>query len=139
MAYADGFLIPAPIKNLAAYKKMSESAAKVWMEHGALDYKECVGDDLKPQGMNTSFSDLLSTKKGETVIFSWIVYKSRKHRDAVLKKVMADPRLQGPENMPFDPARMYMGGFEVMVDHKPKSTARKTVAKKAARAKKKKA
>lgn len=137
MAYADGFLIPVPTKNLGAYKKMSEAGAKIWMEHGALDYKECVGDDLTPQGITTSFAKLLGAKKNETVVFSWIVYKNRKHRDAVMKKVMSDPNMQGPENMPFDLARMYMGGFEVMVDHTAKSAAPKTAAKKTARAKKK--
>lgn len=139
MAYADGFLIPVAVKNLSAYKKMSETGAQIWMEHGALDYKECVGDDLTPEGMKTSFSALLATKKGETVIFSWIVYKSRKHRDAVLKKVMADPRMRAPKSMPFDMTRMYMGGFDVIVDHTAKAATRKTVAKTAARAKKKKA
>lgn len=137
MAYADGFLIAVPVKNLAAYKKMAELGAKMWMEHGALDYKEGVGDDLTPEGMPTSFPQLLATKKGETVVFSWIVYKNRKHRDAVLKKVMADPRMKPPASMPFEMTRMYMGGFEIIVDRSAKAPTRKAAAKKTTRAKKK--
>ena len=137
MAYADGFLIAVPVKNLAAYKTMAELGAKMWIEHGALDYKECVGDDLTPEGMSTSFPQLLATKKGETVVFSWIVYKNRKHRDEVLKKVMADARMKPPEKMPFDLTRLYMGGFEIVVDRTAKTPPRKAAAKKATRAKKK--
>lgn len=115
MAYADGFLIPVPKKNLNAYKEMSEMACALWMEHGALDYKECVGDDLFVQGMTATFPGTLNLKKGEAVIFSWILYKDRAHRDRVTKKVMADPRMAEPK-CPFDPARMLYGGFETLVD-----------------------
>lgn len=137
MAYADGFLIPVPTKNLAAYRKMSEAAGKVWMEHGALDYKECAGDDLSQQSMTASFAKTLGTKRGETVVFSWILYKDRAHRDRVNKKVMADPRLAAMmdmKNSPFDPKRMNYGGFEVFVDMAPAKAKRappkKTAAKK---------
>lgn len=118
MAYVDGFVVAVPTKNQAAYKKMSTKAGKVWREHGALEYKECWADDVKP-GKSTSFPQAVKLKNGEAVVFAWIVYKSRKHRDAVLKKVMADPRLAGmmnPKNMPFDGKRMFWGGFKVFVD-----------------------
>ena len=136
MAYADGFLIPVPTKNLDAYRKMSEKAGKVWMEYGALDYKECAGDDMTAEG--ATFPKTLVTKKTETVVFSWIVYKDKAHRDAVLKAVMADPRLAGMQgdDMPFDPKRMLYGGFSVIVDMNPfaapKKTAKKAAPKKAA-------
>jgi uncharacterized protein YbaA (DUF1428 family) len=136
MSYVDGFLVRAPTKNLAAYKKMSQDAGKVWMEYGALDYKECAGDDLNPEGMLSTFPKRLGAKKGETIIFSWIVYKNRKHRDEVLKKVMADPRMIPPEKMPFDPAHMLYGGFDVIVDMAP-GAAPKRAAKKRAMPKKK--
>jgi uncharacterized protein YbaA (DUF1428 family) len=131
MAYADGFLIPVPKKNLDAYKKMSEQAGKFWMEHGALDYKECVGDDLFVQGMTASFPDTLKLKRGETVIFSWAVYKDKAHRDRVNKLIMADPRMKMPKKMPFDPARMLFGGFEVLVDMKAAKKPARKAAKKA--------
>ncbi len=116
--YVDGFVIPVPKKNAAAYQKMARKAGKVWMEHGALEYQECVADDVKP-GKVTSFPQGVKLKKDEVVWFSWIVYKSRKHRDQVNAKVMKDPRLaamMNPKAMPFDGRRMIMGGFKVVVD-----------------------
>ncbi len=116
MAYVDGFLLPVPRKNLDAYRQISRKAGKVWREHGALDYKECVGDDLKTRGM-ASFPRLLKTRPGETVVFSWITYKSRAHRDRVNAKVMKDPRINMEgASMPFDVKRMLYGGFKVFVD-----------------------
>jgi uncharacterized protein YbaA (DUF1428 family) len=140
MAYADGFLIPVPTKNLAAYRKMSQKAGEVWMEHGALDYKECAGDDVNAEsmGMMTTFPKTLAIKRGETVVFSWILYKNRAHRDSVNKKVMADPRLakmMNPKNPPFDHKRMNYGGFDVIVDMAPvkakKAPPKKRAAKRA--------
>jgi uncharacterized protein YbaA (DUF1428 family) len=118
MPYVDGFLLPVPKKNLAKYRQISKKAGKVWREHGALEYRECVGDDLKPQpGMATAFSKSAKARAGETVVFSWIVYKSKAHRNQVLRKVLADPRLhQDMKDMPFDPKRMAYGGFKVIVD-----------------------
>ena len=118
MAYVDGFVVPLPKKSQKAYRTMSTKAGKVWREHGALDYKECIADDVK-MGRWTSFPRSVKQKKNETVVFSYIVYKSRKHRDAVLKKVMSDPRLakmMDPKKMPFDARRMIYGGFKVIVD-----------------------
>jgi uncharacterized protein YbaA (DUF1428 family) len=118
MSYVDGFLLPVPKKNLEAYRRIARAAGKVWREHGALDYKECVADDVKP-GKWTSFPQAVKLKPGEAVWFSWILYKSRKHRDSVLKKVMKDKRISGmmdPKKMPFDGRRMMWGGFKVMVD-----------------------
>jgi uncharacterized protein YbaA (DUF1428 family) len=116
MAYVDGFVLPVPKKNIAAYKKLAKMASKVWKDHGALQYCESMGEDLDIKGMKT-FPQLVKPKKGEVVFFSYITYKSRKHRDQVNKKVMADPRLAGlmPKTMPFDCKRMAMGGFEVLV------------------------
>lgn len=130
MAYADGFLIPLQKKNLAAYRKMSEKAGKVWMEYGALDYKECAGDDFTAPVMMTSFPKLLKLKRGETLVFSWIVYKDKAQRDAVNKKIMTDPRLKTPKVMPFDLKRMVHGGFDVIVDF---TQAKRAPAKKARR------
>ena len=118
MKYADGFVIPLPKKNLAAYRRMAKKAGKVWREHGALDYKECVGDDLNVK-WGVRFPRLAKARAGETVVFSWIVYKSRAHRDRVNAKVMRDPRLKSMMNsksMPFDMKRMAYGGFKVLVD-----------------------
>jgi uncharacterized protein YbaA (DUF1428 family) len=118
MAYVDGFLLPVPKKNLEAYTRMSRKAGKLWREHGALDYKECAGDDLKVKGM-VPFPRRLKLKPGETVVFSWIVFKSRAHRDQVNARVMKDPRLAGmmdSKAMPFDVKRMVYGGFRVIVD-----------------------
>jgi uncharacterized protein YbaA (DUF1428 family) len=116
--YADGFVIAVPKKNVAAYRRIARSAGKVWREYGALDYKECVADEVKP-GKLTSFPQSVKLKAGETVVFSWITFKSRAHRDRVNAKVMKDPRIAGmmdPSDMPFDGARMIYGGFKVLVD-----------------------
>jgi len=118
MAYVDGFILPMPKKNLVKYRKLAKLAGKIWREHGALDYKECIADDV-PKGKITSFPRAVKQKSGETVIFAWIIYKSRADRDRINKKVMADPRLAGmgdPSKMPFDAKRMIFGGFKVMID-----------------------
>lgn len=117
MAYVDGFVLPVPEKNLDAYRRMARKAGKIWREHGALEYRECTGDDLAAKGV-VSFAKLMKVKKSETVIFAWIVYKSRAHRDRVNAKVMKDPRLANidPGSMPFDYKRMAFGGFRVLVD-----------------------
>ena len=118
MSYVDGFLLPVPKKNLEAYARMSRKAGKVWREYGALDYKECAGDDLNVKGM-VPFPRRIRLKPGETVVFSWIVFRSRAHRDQVNAKVMKDPRLAGmmdSKAMPFDLKRMVYGGFKVIVD-----------------------
>jgi uncharacterized protein YbaA (DUF1428 family) len=119
MSYVDGFIVPVPKKNLKAYRTMSRKAGKVWRDHGALDYKECVADDVKV-GKWTSFPRSVKLKGNETVVFSYIVYKSRGQRDRVLKNVMKDPRLakmmNNPKTMPFDARRMIYGGFKVFVD-----------------------
>lgn len=118
MKYVDGFVVPVPEKNVAAYRRIARLAGKIWREHGALEYRECVGDDLKVK-MGMSFPRLSKIKPGETVFFSWIVYKSRAHRDSVNKKVMEDPRLAKMMNMkamPFDVRRMTYGGFKALVD-----------------------
>ncbi len=114
--YVDGFVLPVPLKNLAAYKKEALKAKKVWLESGALDYVECMADDV-PEGKSTSFSRSVKLKKGEVVFFSWATYKNRKHRDQVMKKVMADPRMTDydPKKMPFDGKRMFWGGFKMVV------------------------
>ena len=115
--YVDGFLLPVPGRNLRKYAAMSKKAGKVWREHGALDYVECVADDVKP-GKRTSFPQSVKLKPNEVVVFSWIVYKSRRHRDSVNAKVMKDPRLasmMNPKNVPFDAKRMFWGGFKVLV------------------------
>ena len=117
MAYVDGFVIPIPKKNVAAYRRIARVAGKVWREHGALEFRECAGDDLKAQ-MGVGFPQRVKVKPGETVVFSWIVYKSKADRDRVNKKVMNDPRLASmmdPKAMPFDPRRMCMGGFKSIV------------------------
>lgn len=118
MPYVDGFVLPVPKKNLQAYRRISQKAGKVWREHGALEYRECVGDDLNIK-MGLPFPKLAKLKPGETVFFSWIVYKSRAHRDKVNAKAMADPRLakmMDPKAMPFDCKRMSYGGFKILVD-----------------------
>jgi uncharacterized protein YbaA (DUF1428 family) len=115
--YVDGFVLPVPKKNLPAYQRISKAAGKVWREHGALEYIECVGDDVATK-MGVAFPKLAKVRAGETVVFSWIVYKSRSHRDKVNAKVMTDPRIvksmTGP--MPFDVKRMSYGGFRSIVD-----------------------
>lgn len=118
MSYVDGFVVPVPKKNLAAYRRMARQAARIWREHGALEYRECIADDVKP-GKLTSFPQSVKLEPGETVAFSWIVYRSRAHRDRVNAKVMKDPRvlaMMDPEKMPFDGKRMIYGGFQVIVD-----------------------
>jgi uncharacterized protein YbaA (DUF1428 family) len=116
--YVDGFVLPVPKKNVEAYRRMSQKAGKVWREHGALEYLECVGDDLVVK-FGVPFTKAVRAKAGETVVFSWIVYKSRAHRDRVNAKVMKDPRIakmMDPKDMPFDVKRMVYGGFKVIVD-----------------------
>ena len=116
MPYVDGFVIPVPKKNVQAYRRIALKAGKIWREHGALEFRECVGDDLAVKGM-VPFSRRMKLKPGETVSFSWIVFKSRAHRDRVNAKVMKDPRLDmDPKSMPFDVKRMLYGGFKVLVD-----------------------
>lgn len=116
MSYVDGFVIPVPKKNLAAYRKLARLAAKVWMEHGALAYHECVADDVKP-GKLTSFPQSVKLEEDETVVFAWIVYRSRAHRDRVNAKVMKDPRFANhdPSTDPFDSKRLIYGGFKTLV------------------------
>jgi uncharacterized protein YbaA (DUF1428 family) len=117
--YVDGFIVPVPKKNVKAYLAIARKAGKVWRDHGAVEYKECVADDVK-KGKWTSFPRSVKLKASETVIFSYIVYKSRKNRDSVLAKVMKDPRLakmmKDPKAMPFDAKRMIYGGFKTAVD-----------------------
>ena len=118
MAYVDGFVVPVPKKKLQAYRNMARKAGKIWREHGALEFRECVADDVK-MGKLTSFPRSVKRKAGETVMFSFIVFKSRSQRDRVNAKVMKDPRLNDmmdPKAMPFDAKRMIYGGFKVLVD-----------------------
>jgi uncharacterized protein YbaA (DUF1428 family) len=115
--YVDGYILPLPKKNIEAYREQAAVAGKVWKEHGALEYIECVGDDVKP-GKVTSFPQAVKLEPDETVIFAWIVYESRAERDRINAAVMNDPRLAGmnPQTMPFDAMRMFWGGFEVFVE-----------------------
>jgi uncharacterized protein YbaA (DUF1428 family) len=118
MSYVDGFIVPVPKKKLGAYRSMAKKAGKVWRDHGALEFRESVADDVKV-GKWTSFPRSVKLKKTETVVFSWIVYKSRTHRDRVLKDVMADKRLakmMNGKSMPFDAKRMIYGGFKIIVE-----------------------
>ena len=117
MAYVDGFVLPVPRQNLDAYRDLAQKAGAVWREYGALEYRECVADDVKP-GEVTSFPQSVALKPDETVVFAWIVYKSRAHRDEVNAKVMKDPRMtwMSSADMPFDGKRMIYGGFEVFVE-----------------------
>jgi uncharacterized protein YbaA (DUF1428 family) len=118
MCYVDGFVLPVPKKNLNAYVRLARKAGKIWREHGALEYRECVGDDLKVK-FGSPFPRLAKLKPRETVVLSWIVYKSKRHRDQVNAKVMKDPRIKGmcdPKAMPFDVKRMAYGGFTMIVD-----------------------
>jgi uncharacterized protein YbaA (DUF1428 family) len=118
MAYVDGFLLPLPKSNIEKYKEIATKCGAIWLEHGALQYRECIAEDVKP-GKLTSFPQSVALKDDETVIFSWIVYESRAHRDAVNEKAMNDPRLtemMSPESMPFDSKRMIYGGFDVLID-----------------------
>ena len=117
MAYVDGFVLPVPKRKLAAYRRMAQKAGRIWREHGALDFKECVADDVKP-GKRTSVPQSVKLKRDETVMFSWIAFKSRAHRDRVNAKVMKDKRLGSMMDlkaMPFDVRRMIYGGFKVLV------------------------
>jgi len=116
--YVDGFVLPVPKKNAEAYRRIARKAGKIWREHGALEYRECIADDVKP-GKHISFPQSVELEPGEAVWFSWITFKSRKHRDQVNAKVMADPRLavmMDAKSMPFDGKRMIYGGFRVLVD-----------------------
>lgn len=118
MPYVDGFVVPVPKKNVAAYRRAAQKAGRVWRKHGALEFRECIGDDLKVK-MGVPFTRSARLKPGETVMFSWIVYKSRAHRDRVNAKVMKDPQLAAemdPKTMPFDVKRMVYGGFRTIVD-----------------------
>ena len=116
MSYVDGFVVPVPKNRLTAYRRLARKAGKVWREHGALHYVECVADDVKA-GKVTSFPQAVKLKPDEVVVFSWIVYASRRERDRVNKKVMSDPRLKmNPKDMPFDGMRMFWGGFKPMLD-----------------------
>lgn len=114
--YVDGYVLPVPTKKLDAYRRMARQAGKIWREHGALEYRECVGEDLKPK-FGMPFPRALKTKPGETVIFSWVTFKSRAERDRINAKVMKDPRLEGMgKDMPFDVKRMVYGGFKTIVE-----------------------
>lgn len=116
--YVDGFVLPVPKKNLKTYFRMAKKAGKIWREHGALEYRECAGDDLKVK-FGVPFPRLSKLKSEETVVFSWIVYRSKTHRDRVNAKVIKDPRMNGlcdEKSMPFDLKRMAYGGFKVAVD-----------------------
>jgi uncharacterized protein YbaA (DUF1428 family) len=117
MPYVDGFIVAVPTKNLPAYRRLARKAGKIWREHGALEFRECVADDVKV-GKLTSFPRSVKLKPSETVMFSWIVYKSRRDRDRINAKVMKDPRLAGMDakSLPFDAKRMIYGGFKVLVD-----------------------
>ncbi|HEY3226408.1 MAG TPA: DUF1428 domain-containing protein [Planctomycetota bacterium] len=116
MRYVDGFVLPVPKKNLAAYRRLARVGARLWRKHGALEYFECAGDDLKVK-FGMPFPRLVKPNPGETVVFSFIVYKSRAHRDRVNAQVMKDPLLaKMPKSMPFDPKRMAYGGFKVLVE-----------------------
>jgi len=117
MSYVDGFVVPVPRKNLPAYRRMAKKAGKVWREHGALEYREWISDDVKV-GKLTSFPRSVKLKRGETVVFAYIVYKSRADRDRVNTKVMKDPRLadmMDPKSMPFDGKRLIYGGFKLLI------------------------
>jgi len=115
MPYVDGFVIAVPKKNLPAYVKMAKGGAKTWKKHGALEYVECVGDDLDPS-FGVGFKKVMKAKPGETIVFAFIVFRSRAHRDEVNKKVMSDPSMSmGPKKMPFDMKRMAYGGFRSIV------------------------
>ena len=120
MPYVDGFVIPIPKRKVAAYRRMARQAGKIWRKFGAVEFRECVGDDLNTKGMGVAFPRLAKVRKGETVLFSWIVYKSKEHRNRVNARVMKDPTIakmmKDPKAMPFDSKRMSYGGFKVIVD-----------------------
>jgi uncharacterized protein YbaA (DUF1428 family) len=115
--YVDGYVLPVPKKQMQTYRRIAQKAGRIWREHGALEYRECVGDDLNVK-WGVGFPRMIKLKGGETVVFSWIVFKSRAHRDRVNAKVMKDPRLANmdPKSMPFDIKRMVYGGFKTLVD-----------------------
>jgi uncharacterized protein YbaA (DUF1428 family) len=118
MAYVDGFVLPVPRRYLEAYRRIARNAGRVWRDHGALEYRECVGDDLKVKKV-VQFPKSVKAKAGETVVLAWIVFKSRAHRDRVNARVMKDPRItkmMQPNAMPFDHKRMVYGGFKVLVE-----------------------
>lgn len=115
--YVDGYVLPLPTKNIEEYRRMAEESGKVWLDHGALEFVECIADDVAP-GEHTSFPRSVNLKPDEKVVFAWIVYESREHRDRVNEKVMKDPRLEhmmDPKALPFDGKRMFWGGFEELV------------------------
>jgi uncharacterized protein YbaA (DUF1428 family) len=116
MSYVDGYVLPVPKDKIADYAKMAKLAGQIWIEHGALEYRECVGDDLETKDL-VPFPKLVQAKPDETVVFAWIVFESKEKRDEINAKVMADPRLAGmsPENTPFDHTRMAVGGFTILV------------------------
>jgi uncharacterized protein YbaA (DUF1428 family) len=123
--YVDGFVVPVPLRNLDAYRRMAEQAGKIWMEHGALQYWECIGDDVK-SGKVTSFPQSVQLKEDEIVVFAWILYDSREHRDSINAKVMEDPRMKDmmdPKSMPFDGMRMFWGGFKSVLELSSSSVA----------------
>jgi uncharacterized protein YbaA (DUF1428 family) len=116
--YVDAFVLPVPKRNMPAYRRLAQQAGKIWRQHGALDYRECAGDDLNVK-LGKPFPRGIRVKSGETVVFSWILYRSRAHRDLVNKKVMKDPRILAmcnPKKMPFDVDRMLFGGFKTIVE-----------------------
>jgi uncharacterized protein YbaA (DUF1428 family) len=115
--YVDGFVLIVPKKNIAAYRRLAQKAGRMWRKHGALEFRECVGEDLKPKGYPLPFTRLMRAKPTETVVFSYIVFKSRAHRDRVNAKVMKDPQMTGDaQSMPFDMKRMAYGGFTTLVE-----------------------
>lgn len=117
MSYVDGFVLPVPRENLDAYRRLATEACEIWKEHSALEYRECVGEDLQVDGMGMPYPEALNMKADETVVFAWILYESREHRDEVNRKVMEDPRMaEMPVEMPFDVERMLYGGFETLVE-----------------------
>ena len=115
--YVDGFVVPVPAQKLEAYRRFAEKAGRIWLEHGALQFCECAGDDVKP-GKVTSFPQSVKLEDGEIVVFSWIVYESREERDRINAKVMEDPRLKDMDtrDLPFDGMRMFFGGFRTIVE-----------------------
>ena len=122
MAYVDGYVLPVPKKKLAVYQRIARKAGKIWREHGALEYRECAGDDIDTK-VGVSFAKNLKLKQGETAVFAWVVFKSRADRDRVNAKVMNDPRLANmmdPKDMPFDCNRMLYGGFKAVVESQSK-------------------
>ena len=118
MRYVDGFVLPVSKKNVQAYRRIAQKTGKIWREHGALEFRECVGDDLNVK-MGMPFPRMIKLRRDETIFFSWVVFKSRAHRDGVNAKVMKDPRLakmMDPKALPFDGKRMIYGGFKILVD-----------------------